>query len=100
MPHNNNSFNKLRELELRRHIRQGGDPETHRNYQRRYPSNTMGPQEYVLERRRGMHRKHVTIHGAPPKQRHILFKDLTLLGILILSIWGLYALTIYLLTHF
>ena len=53
----------------------------------------------MLERRRGMHRKHVAIHGATPGHRNVLFKDLLLLIVLGISIWGLYTFTIYLLTH-
>lgn len=99
MPYNNHSFDRLRELELRRHMRQTGATQPHQDYRRRYPANTLGPQEDVLERRRGMHRKHVAIHGATPGHRNVLFKDLLLLIVLGISIWGLYTFTIYLLTH-
>ena len=100
MPDYNSSFDKLRELELRRNMRQGNMPQPARAYQqRRYPANTLGPQEDVVEYRRAQHRKRVTITGAAPRNRNILMENLLLLAVLIGSIWGLYALTIYLLTH-
>lgn len=99
MPYNNSSYDRLRELEIRRNMRQTGSPHPQRDYQRRYPANTLGPQEDVLERRRGLKRKNVNISGASPQHRNILLENLILLGILAGSIWGLYSLTIYLLTH-
>lgn len=99
MPNYHSSFDKLRELELRRNMRQGNTPPP-RTYQRRYPANTLGPQEDVLEKRRGRNRKYVTtLTQAPHKQQNILLQNLLLLGVLAGSIWGLYSLTIYLLTH-
>ena len=97
-PHNS-SFDKLRELELRRHMRPLGHDSVPSDYMRRYPANTLGPQEDVVEYRRAQHRKRVTITGAAPRNRNILMENLLLLAVLIGSIWGLYALTIYLLTH-
>ena len=99
MPYNNSSFDKLRELEMRRNMRQETSPQPQRVYRRRYPANTLGPSEDVLERRRGQHRKHVTITGAAPQNRSLLLENLLLLVVLAGSIWGLYTLTIYLLTH-
>jgi hypothetical protein len=100
MPDYNSSFDKLRELELRRNMRQGNITQPARAYQqRRYPANTLGPQEDVLERRRGLKRKQVTFNGAAPAHRSVLMENLILLAVLIGSIWGLYTLTIYLLTH-
>jgi hypothetical protein len=99
MPYNNSSFDKLRDLELRRNMRQETSQQPRRAYQRRYPANTLGPSEDVLERRRGQHRKHVTITGAAPQNRSLLMENLLLLVVLAGSIWGLYTLTIYLLTH-
>ena len=99
MPYNNSSFDRLRELELRRNMRQEQPLQTSRAYQRRYPANTLGPSEDVLERRRGQHRKHVSISGATPQNRNILMENLLLLIVLAGSIWGLYTLTIYLLTQ-
>lgn len=99
MPYNNSSFDRLRELELRRNMRQAAPRPTPRDYQRRYPANTLGPQEDVLERRRGMKRNRVTITGAAPGNRSVLMENLLLLAVLAGSVWGLYSLTIYLLTH-
>ena len=99
MAPNNSSFDKLRELELRRHMRPLGHDSVPSDYRRRYPANTLGPQEDVVEYRRAQHRKRVTITGAAPRNRNILMENLLLLAVLIGSIWGLYALTIYLLTH-
>lgn len=99
MPYNNSSFDRLRELELRRNMRQTTGQDTNRTYQRRYPANTLGPSEDVLERRRGMHRKHLTISGAAPQNRSMLLENLLLLLVLVGSIWGLYTLTIYILTQ-
>ena len=99
MPYNDSSFDRLRELELRRNMRQESSLPPSRAYQRRYPANTLGPSEDVLERRRGMHRKHLTITGAAPRNRNLLLENLLLLIVLAASIWGLYTLTIYLLTH-
>ena len=99
MPYNNSSFDRLRELEIRRNMRQSGTRQTPRDYQRRYPANTLGPQEDVLERRKGIKRNRVTISGAAPGNRNILMENLLLLAVLAGSIWGLYSLTIYLLTH-
>lgn len=99
MAPNNTSFDKLRELELRRHMRQSGSDYMPSDYKRRYPANTLGPQEDVVEYRRAQHRKRVTITGAAPRNRNILLENLLLLAVLVGSIWGLYSLTIYLLTH-
>ena len=94
------SYDRLRELELRRNMRQSGSAsQPYRDHQRRYPANTLGPQEDVLERRRGLKRKQVTFNGAAPAHRSVLMENLILLAVLIGSIWGLYTLTIYLLTH-
>ena len=46
-----------------------------------------------------MNRKHVTVTGASPQNRNILFENLIILIFLAVSIWGLYSLIIYLLTH-
>lgn len=98
MPPHNSSFDRLRELEHRRNMRQGGTPAP-QDYKRRYPANTLGPQEDVLEYRRVRHRNRVTITGAAPRNRNILLENLLLLAVLAGSIWGLYTVTIYLLTH-
>ncbi|MBR3902286.1 MAG: hypothetical protein IKJ29_01355 [Akkermansia sp.] len=93
-------MDRLHELELRRRKRQGhASPPPSRTHQRRYPANTLGPQEDVVEQRRGMHRTHVSIPARAPQTRNILLENLLLLAVLAGSIWGLYALTIYLLTH-
>ncbi len=101
MPDYHSSFDKLRELELRRNMRQGNVTHPARAYQqRRYPANTLGPQEDVLEQRRGRNRKYVTtITSSPRQHNNILLQNLLLLAVLTGSIWGLYTLTIYLLTH-
>lgn len=52
-----------------------------------------------MEQRRGLHRAHVSIPARAPQTRNILLENLLLLAVLAGSIWGLYALTIYLLTH-
>ena len=99
MPHSHNSFDRLRELEQRRHMRDTGATYTRRDYQRRYPANTLGPNEELVERRRGQHRKHVTISGAAPHHRNILLENIFILLFLAASVWGLYTLIIYLLSH-
>ena len=97
MPHS--SIDRLRELEQRRNMRSTGSPTPRRDYQRRYPANTLGPNEDIVERRRGMHRSHVTITGAAPQNRNILLENLFILAFIAASIWGLYSLIVYLLTH-
>ena len=99
MPYDNSSYDRLRELELRRNMRQTGSSKPRRDYQRRYPANTLGPQEDVLERRKGMKRNRVTITGAAPENRNLLLENLFILAALALSIWGLFSLTMYLLTN-
>ena len=99
MPYDNSSYDRLRELELRRNMRQTGSSRPRRDYQRRYPANTLGPQEDVLERRKGMKRNRVTITGATPRNRNLLLENLYILAALGLSIWGLFSLTMYLLTN-
>lgn len=99
MPYDNSSFDRLRELEMRRNMRQSGTGKPRRDYQRRYPANTLGPQEDVLERRKGLKRNRVTITGAAPRNRNLLLENLYILAALGLSIWGLFSLTMYLLTN-
>lgn len=100
MPDYHSSFDKLRELELRRNVRQGNISQPARaRQQRRYPANTLGPQEDVLEQRRGRSRKYVTTITSSQQQQNILLQNIILLLVLAGSIWGLYNLTIYLLTH-
>ncbi|MBE6415746.1 MAG: hypothetical protein E7032_04340 [Akkermansiaceae bacterium] len=100
MPQPYSSYDKLRELEQRRNMRLTGNAPLSRDYQRRYPANTLGPNEEIVERRRVMHRKHVTITGAAPQHRNILLGNLCILAFIAASIWGLYSLTVYLLTHY
>lgn len=93
-------MDRLLELELRRRKRQGhASPPPSRTHQSRYPANTLGPQEDVVEQRRGIHRTHVSIPARAPQTRNVLLENLLLLAVLAGSIWGLYALTVYLLTH-
>ena len=99
MPYDNSSYDRLRELELRRNMRQTGSSRPRRDYQRRYPANTLGPQEDVLERRKGLKRNRVTITGTAPENRNLLLENLFILAALALSIWGLFSLTMYLLTN-
>lgn len=94
------SYDKLRELEQRRNARSTGNSTPRHDYRRRYPANTLGPNEEIIERRRVMHRKHVTITGVTPQHRNILLGNLCILGFIAASIWGLYSLTVYLLTHY
>lgn len=99
MPQPPSSYDRLRELEQRRHMRQTGHIPTTRDHQRRYPANTLGPNEDLVAHRRGQHRKHVTISGASPQHRNLLLENAFILLFLGASIWGLYTLIIYLLTH-
>ena len=99
MPYNNSSFDRLRELELRRHMRQTGTTQPHQDYRRRYPANTLGPNEDIVQRRQDSYRKKVTIEKMGTQSRNILLENLVILLFLIVSIWGLYSLTIHLLTH-
>lgn len=96
MPRPSSSFDRLRELEQRRNMRSTAPG---RDYQRRYPANTLGPNEDLVERRRSSHRKQVTITGAAPQNRNLLLENLVILLFLAGSIWGLYSLIIHLLTH-
>ena len=88
MPYNQQSYDHLHELDMRRY----------RDHQCRYPANTLGPQEDVLARRRAR-KRHATVIKAVPSQRNVLLDNIILLAVLAGSIWGLYTLTIYLLTH-
>lgn len=97
MPHS--SYDRLRELEQRRYMRSTGNIPPSQDYQRRYPANTLGPNDEIVARRRGQHRKHVTITGAAPQNRSLLMENIFILLFLGASIWGLYSLIIYLLTH-
>lgn len=99
MPSPHSSFDRLRELEQRRNMRSTGRTMPSRDYQRRYPANTLGPNEDLVERRRSSHRKQVTITGAAPQNRNILLENLVILVFMAGSIWGLYSLIIHLLTH-
>lgn len=100
MPQTHSSYDKLRELEQRRHMRSTGRTiPPAKDHQRRYPPNTLGPNDEIVARRRGQHRKHVTITGAAPQNRNLLLENLFILLFLAASIWGLYSLIIYLLTH-
>ena len=94
------SYNQLRELEQRRHMRTRTaaplPPKVHRN---RYPANTLGPNEDIVQRRQDSYRKKVTIEKMGTQSRNILLENLVILLFLIVSIWGLYSLTIPLLTH-
>lgn len=97
MPHS--SYDRLRELEQRRYMRSTGNLPPSPDHQRRYPANTLGPNDEIVARRRGQHRKHVTITGAAPQNRNLLMENIFILLFLGASIWGLYSLIIYLLTH-
>lgn len=100
MPYNQHSYDHLRELDMRRNRRKTGSSmaSTYRDHQCRYPANTLGPQEDVLARRRAR-KRHATVIKAVPSQRNVLLDNIILLAVLAGSIWGLYTLTIYLLTH-
>lgn len=94
------SYNHLRELELRRSMRgRTVVPPPDRVHRNRYPANTLGPNEDIVQRRQDSYRKKVTIEKMGPQSRNILLENLAILLFLIISIWGLYSLTIYLLTH-
>jgi hypothetical protein len=99
MPHSHHSLDRLRELEQRRYMRERGNQSPRRDYQRRYPANTLGPNDELVERRRGQHRNRVTINGASPQHRNILMENIFILLFLAASVWGLYNLVIYLLSH-
>ena len=93
------SYDQLLELQ-RRPMQYGAHSPTpriaHRN---RYPENTLGPHEEVVQRRKDSVRKKVRIEKIAPDSRNILLENLGLLLVLVLSIAGLYLLTIHLLTH-
>ena len=99
MPHQPSSFDRLRELEQRRNMRQNIAYTPRRDYQRRYPANTLGPNEDILEHRRRIHRKHVTITGVAPENRNVLLVNLGLLIFFAVTIWALYSAIIHLLSH-
>lgn len=93
-------YDQLRELEQRRNMRSSKSmPHPGQVHRNRYPANTLGPNEDIMQRRRDSHRKQVTIEKIAPQSRNILLENLAILVFLIVSIWGLYTLTIYLLTH-
>ena len=97
-PHS--SYNQLRELELRRHMRNGtGTALPDKVHRHRYPANTLGPNEDIVQRRQDSYRKKVTIEKMGTQSRNLLLENLAILLFLVISIWGLYSLTIYLLTH-
>ncbi len=79
------------------HARQGVDSygySSPRLHQR--PSNTLGPQEDVIERRR--HRKRVAMSATSPSaSRNILMENVILLFVLAASIYAIYRLCIYIL---
>lgn len=99
MPHSHHSYDRLRELEQRRNMRSTGASYPQRDYERRYPANTLGPNDELLARRRGQSRKRVNITGATPQHRNILKENIVILLFLAVSVWGLYNLVIYLLSH-
>lgn len=99
MPYTPSSLDKLRELEQRRNTRRSGNYSPRQDYQRRYPANTLGPNEEILERRRNVHRKHVTITGVAPENRNVLLVNIGILLFFAFSIWGLYTAIIHLLSH-
>lgn len=97
-PHS--SYNQLRELEQRRYMRnRTGAALPAKVHQHRYPANTLGPNEDIVQRRQDTYRKKVTIEKMGTQSRNILLENLVILLFLIVSIWGLYSLTIHLLTH-
>ncbi len=64
---------------------------------RRLRSNTLGPQEDVIESRR-RHRNHVAVSPAyTNSSRNILAENIFLLMVLAASIYGIYRLCIYIL---
>lgn len=99
MPHTHHSLDRLRELEQRRYMRSTGAEYPQQDHSRRYPANTLGPNDELLARRRGQHRKRVSITGAAPQNRSILKENIVILLFLAISVWGLYSLIIYLLSH-
>ncbi|MBR5195912.1 MAG: hypothetical protein IKW48_07235 [Akkermansia sp.] len=99
MSHSHHSFDRLRELEQRRYMRSNGAAHPRQDHARRYPANTLGPNDELIARRRGQRRNHVSITGAAPQNRNILKENIAILVFLAVSIWGLYSLIIYLLSH-
>jgi hypothetical protein len=59
MPYNQQSYDHLRELDMRRNRRKTGSSmaSTYHDHQCRYPANTLGPNEELIDRRRGQRRK-------------------------------------------
>ena len=91
MPDYNSSFDKLRELELRRNMRQGNMPQPARAYQqRRYPANTLGPQEDVMEERRVRRQRVVGTASAGHSRRSGLGESFLVLLALIASVAAVY----------
>lgn len=63
----------------------------------RYSPNTMGPHEEVVSKRRK--RNYVNTGRAARPARNILGENIFLLALLVVSIYGLYKLSIYLLAN-
>lgn len=103
------SFERLKELErgrLRSGARSYTDDESWRDDAYRYADyrlsndiNSMAPQEDVVEARRHRRRQRVEISRGRNNGSNILAENLLLLVFLIGSIYGLYKLTLYLLTQ-
>lgn len=64
----------------------------------RYSPNTMGPHEDVVRKRRSKVNRVSTGRASRPA-RNVLRENIFLLALLGISIYGLYKLSIYLLTH-
>lgn len=89
---------RLRELEQME--RQTGSRQRYISERRRpLGINTMEAPEELLEQRRRMHRKHVSMATNANGARNALFENVILLLALIGSIYGLYRLAIYLLNQ-
>ena len=99
MPHSHHSYDRLRDMEMQLRERNASSRAPRRDHLRRYPANTLGPNDELIARRSGQRRKHVTISGASPHHRNILMENIFILLFLAASVWGLYTLTIYLLSH-
>ncbi len=93
------SIDQLRAMERRQALQERSAWRSSGYGSRHTASNTLGPQEDVVEQRR-LHRNrvHVSAIGSA-RHRNILLENLILLAFLAASIWGLYSITLHLLAQ-
>lgn len=87
-------------LQQRRHYRNAANLQAaSKVHQKRYPANTLGPNEDIIQKRKDIHRKRAATHSAPLRSRSVLVFHIFLLVFLLISTWGIYSLAIYFFTR-